>query len=683
MLGQVTKYTLILLALIVAIVVVSLGASAAVLYNMRDMVSESVWNEGVIDFLDLQTSPLAITASYDLSSREEQIVEKLNIPPDLLQRATATEVWCKEQFRDDPKKLKSCDRAIYIRLTRSESGNCSNAGTASAAEELRKRGFNNDLAKLRDFFLPMWKKYDIRSDPNSFSSKYIGPDYSLNSVKGSRGAGALGCSQFMPYTAWMNRDVVEPPFDLWNPDTAMHLMAAELARIGWDKTARPDQQIKALWRWNHHKPWITRMVESANEYRQYLGDADGISSLGAVTWSEQINNSWWKNLAYGFLKILGLAPEIDDAEFYRQAEEIYNTNPSQPPAGPTTGRVRSYNLFIGQYLYLPLYSNVLSSDEKDHTNPRRGSVLAWDISAPIGAVVYSPGNGVVQYAGCNNAGGYGCWVIIRLDGGYKAYLCHLANENNRTIVRRMNVPRKDGRVLVRAGQRVTASTPVGHLGRTGITSWPHTHMEIFHGGRIPPSRVFPRSAMRYCKFCTVPPGAYKGPMKGRIVYPANIPSKTSQSTTTPSLPTSNVNGTYSVTYNFGSWRVAPQNDGEKFNVFLWARRNQTIQIAPGQKWNFCTMSDVKNGWRGYRVAAGYIGGGTCYNASMLVSLARKTPGIAVLRAPRHHATPWRKYLHTAIVCPGSPIILQNRTNKTAVITWSRNGQYLTVSVHFK
>lgn len=137
----------------------------------------------------------------------------------------------------------------------------------------------------------------------------------------------------------------------------------------------------------------------------------------------------------------------------------------------------------------PIASMTLSSDEADHR--RRGSVDAWDISAPFGTAVYPMGPGQVVYAGCNNVGGYGCWVMIDHKNDYTSLVAHLIDEG-------------DGHVWVKSGDIVGTWTPLGRVGWTGMTSFgPHIHWEIRHKtqGRLRIDSLFPRYQMEYCKFC--------------------------------------------------------------------------------------------------------------------------------------------------------------------------------------
>jgi len=138
---------------------------------------------------------------------------------------------------------------------------------------------------------------------------------------------------------------------------------------------------------------------------------------------------------------------------------------------------------------LPVIGGVLSSDEDDHL--RRGSVFAWDISMPYGSIIFPMAAGKVSYAGCNNAGGYGCWVLVDHGDGYLSLYGHMIDEGG-------------GAVKVRTGDRVHIWTPLGRIGWTGMTSFgPHVHWEIHNAekGRVRNDLFFSRSAIVYCKFC--------------------------------------------------------------------------------------------------------------------------------------------------------------------------------------
>lgn len=156
----------------------------------------------------------------------------------------------------------------------------------------------------------------------------------------------------------------------------------------------------------------------------------------------------------------------------------------------TSGRATSRD---GKWL-TPVAGGLLSSDEQDHTN--RGSVFAWDISVPFGTTIYPMAAGRVSYAGCNNAGGYGCWVLVDHKDGYLSLYGHMIDEG--------------GRVRVEGGEEVTPWTPLGRVGWTGMTSFgPHVHWEIHHveQGRQRLDASFSRAVFRYCKLCGADPSA--------------------------------------------------------------------------------------------------------------------------------------------------------------------------------
>jgi hypothetical protein len=138
-------------------------------------------------------------------------------------------------------------------------------------------------------------------------------------------------------------------------------------------------------------------------------------------------------------------------------------------------------------ILVPVASNVLCSDERMHLN--RGSVQAWDVCAPKGTPIYPMADGVVEYAGSNNAGGYGTWVYIDHGNGIHSVMAHMI----------------EGSLRVKNGDAVTPWTLVGQVGWTGKTSFgPHVHWEI-HYNKSRTSRVqisdLHINGMVKCDFC--------------------------------------------------------------------------------------------------------------------------------------------------------------------------------------
>lgn len=133
--------------------------------------------------------------------------------------------------------------------------------------------------------------------------------------------------------------------------------------------------------------------------------------------------------------------------------------------------------------FAPVASNLIGSNERDHLG--RGSINAWDWSASVGSPVFAIGPGTVRYAGCNDAGHYGCWVQIDHSNGYQSSSAHCM-ENS---------------IQVRQGQQVDASTQICNIGRTGWTDWPHVHLVIKKDGvHQEISNFFDTSLVAYCHF---------------------------------------------------------------------------------------------------------------------------------------------------------------------------------------
>ena len=85
-----------------------------------------------------------------------------------------------------------------------------------------------------------------------------------------------------------------------------------------------------------------------------------------------------------------------------------------------------------------------------------------DFAAPTGTPIYAGGNGVVEYIGRN--GGYGKYIRIRHNNGYKTAYAHLSSY-------------KKG---ITKGVRVNQGEVIGYVGSTGNSTGPHLHYEIIY-----------------------------------------------------------------------------------------------------------------------------------------------------------------------------------------------------------
>ncbi|MDZ7763255.1 MAG: M23 family metallopeptidase [Melioribacteraceae bacterium] len=86
-----------------------------------------------------------------------------------------------------------------------------------------------------------------------------------------------------------------------------------------------------------------------------------------------------------------------------------------------------------------------------------------DIVANVGTPVYSPGSGVVTFAG--RRGGYGLTLEIDHGFGYKTLYAHLS------------------KIHVKRGQKVTRGDSIAESGNSGkLSTGPHLHYEVRHNG---------------------------------------------------------------------------------------------------------------------------------------------------------------------------------------------------------
>ncbi len=106
-----------------------------------------------------------------------------------------------------------------------------------------------------------------------------------------------------------------------------------------------------------------------------------------------------------------------------------------------------------------------------------------DLAAPVGTPIWSPGDGLVTFAGYRGANGN--LVTIRHANGYETFYAHL-----QTIA--------SG---VRAGARIRQKQTVGTVGSTGRSTGPHLHYAMTRRGvyvnpfaqKFPPDRPVPAS----------------------------------------------------------------------------------------------------------------------------------------------------------------------------------------------
>lgn len=189
------------------------------------------------------------------------------------------------------------------------------------------------------------------------------------------------------------------------------------------------------------------------------------------------------------VSILTQRSDVQDAinvasQFFGQGGQV-----SQPanfqPVGMANGS--QYGIRVPSKLsgcYAPVASNLIGSTEDDHAG--RGSPTeAWDWSASVGSPVFSICPGTVRRTSSANEGGYGWNVVIDHANGLSTLYAHC----------------KENSFTVKPGQQVTAWTQICTVGRTGMTSWPHVHLNIdVHGKHTRVGQYFDNSLVRICHF---------------------------------------------------------------------------------------------------------------------------------------------------------------------------------------
>lgn len=96
-----------------------------------------------------------------------------------------------------------------------------------------------------------------------------------------------------------------------------------------------------------------------------------------------------------------------------------------------------------------------------------------DIAASLGMSIHPITQGIIEEV---NIGfwGYGNHVVVSHPNGFKSLYGHM------------------GKVLAKKGQEVTTDTLLGEVGMTGLSSGPHTHLEITRNGKyVNPQLILP------------------------------------------------------------------------------------------------------------------------------------------------------------------------------------------------
>ena len=194
------------------------------------------------------------------------------------------------------------------------------------------------------------------------------------------------------------------------------------------------------------------------------------------------------------VSILTQRSDVQDAvnvagAFFGEQQQVASGAPAnfQPVAMPGGSQ---YGIRIPskiQGCYAPVASNLIGSDEDHHTN-RNSPTLAWDWSASVGSPIFPMCPGVVTKVRASpgsTEGGYGWHITIDHENGLRTLYAHC----------------KENSFRVKVGQQVDVWTPVCVVGRTGMTSWPHVHLNVdVNGKHTRVGQYFDSSQVRICHF---------------------------------------------------------------------------------------------------------------------------------------------------------------------------------------
>lgn len=231
------------------------------------------------------------------------------------------------------------------------------------------------------------------------------------------------------------------------------------------------------------------------QYRVQKGDT--ISTIAkkfdisedTIEWTNDLeSNDITVGETLDILPVTGIAHKVSRGDTVYTIAKKYDTNPQQIVDFPFNdfANPQTFSLVEGSIIVVPngvepqeqpryvrpsyVASGPTVVTETGFTWPVRGSInqpFSWyhravDLGASLGTPILAAQSGTVAaaYAGGWN-GGYGTYVIIQGDNGYRTLYAHMSSLN------------------VSTGQKVNAGgTTIGWIGMTGRTTGPHVHFEI-------------------------------------------------------------------------------------------------------------------------------------------------------------------------------------------------------------
>lgn len=172
-----------------------------------------------------------------------------------------------------------------------------------------------------------------------------------------------------------------------------------------------------------------------------------------------------------------LSPNASVSDFLALPKPVYQTPFDVPTLDedPLASFIRKPENILGEEPQddsqassrIPSLTGIITSAFGWRKHPVRGRVRhhdGIDLAAKLGTPVLAPAAGRVVFSGVRN--GYGNVVEIDHENGYTTLLAH------------------NSRLLVKAGDIVTAGMEIAKAGRTGISTGVHVHVEIRRDGKL-------------------------------------------------------------------------------------------------------------------------------------------------------------------------------------------------------
>jgi len=268
-------------------------------------------------------------------------------------------------------------------------------------------------------------------DARSASRKFRVPVRLVRWVLGTTAAFVLAAAGFLAHYVWLNLQVAE--IDTLRLENAtLHAQAQDYnLNLG-----RFESRIALLQR------TVTKLGVVSGVEQNLPGDGEIAAGLGGATWTETTPPSRDTELAVQSLsrRLSDLVARSSRIEsFYTDQTELLASTPSIWPVRGylSSGYGRRSDPFTGQTSFHP----------------------GIDVSAPRGAEIMAPADGVVVSVG--RRGAYGQAIVV--DHGFD-------------VVTRYGHMEKFN---VRAGQRVRRGDVIGFVGNTGRSNAPHLHYEVW------------------------------------------------------------------------------------------------------------------------------------------------------------------------------------------------------------